>query len=81
MTLFFSPTQENAINLLSNTASFMASQKNANPELLQKVGASLLHGIGNLMTASSSEAKVADTDKRKPNKKKDTKKEKVMPKW
>lgn len=55
----------------------MASQKNANPELLQKVGASLLHGIGNLMTASSSEANVADNDERKPDKEKDTKKAKV----
>ena len=57
----------------------MASQKNANPELLQKVGASLLHGIGNLMTASSAEAKVAKKDKRKPGKEKDSKKERVRP--
>jgi hypothetical protein len=57
--------QENAVNLLSDTASFMANQKNDDPELMQKVGASLLHGIGNIMSAASYEAQDKETEEDK----------------
>lgn len=36
---------------------------NADPEVLQSVGASLLHGISNVMSAASTEAKVGDGEK------------------
>lgn len=36
---------------------------NADPEVLQSVGASLLHGISNVMSAASTEAKVGDEEK------------------
>ena len=35
----------------------------ADPEVLQSVGASLLHGISNVMSAASAEAKVGDEEK------------------
>ncbi|XP_031571396.1 uncharacterized protein LOC116305596 isoform X3 [Actinia tenebrosa] len=58
-------SQENAVGLLEDTALFMANQKNDNPELLQKVGASLLHGIGNILSAASNEAKETANEKEK----------------
>jgi len=56
--------QSIAIDVLSDAVSFMANQTNENPELMQKVGDILLHGIGNLMSSSASEVAVTDDDKR-----------------
>lgn len=39
------------------------SSGNADPEVLQRVGASLLYGISNVMSAASTEAKVEDEEK------------------
>ena len=79
--------QENAVNLLEDTADFVSSQLSTgttDPGVLQDVGASLLHGISNVMTAASSEAEddgekeeeeefgdeddEEKTEKKKPNK-------------
>lgn len=51
--------QENAVNLLENTANFVSSQLSSgstDPGVLQDVGASLLHGISNVMSAASTGA-------------------------
>lgn len=63
-------TQENAVNLLEGTADFVSSQLssgNSDPEVLQNVGASLLHGISNVMTAASTGAKAEDEEKESGN--------------
>ena len=63
---FFLVTQENAVNLLEGTADFVSSQMKsgaADPEVLQGVGASLLHGISNVITAASTGAKAEDEEK------------------
>lgn len=57
--------QESAVNMLENTADFVSSQLNsgtADPGVLQNVGASLLHGISNVMSAASSGAQQEDGD-------------------
>lgn len=62
---------------------FMAKQTSNDPELLQNVGASLLHGIGNIMSAASNEAKETENEgkkrrnRKKPDKEKEIKKKKV----
>ena len=59
----FLVTQENAVNLLEGTADFVSAQMKsgaADPEVLQGVGASLLHGISNVITAASTGAKAED---------------------
>ena len=48
------------VNLLEDTADFVSSQLNSGTSdlgVLQDVGASLLHGISNVISATSSEAK------------------------
>ncbi|XP_015751283.1 PREDICTED: sperm receptor for egg jelly-like isoform X1 [Acropora digitifera] len=59
-------SQENAVHLLEGTADFVSAQMisgTADPEVLQSVGSSLLHGISNVMSAASTEAKVGDEEK------------------
>ena len=61
------PGQENAANLLENTADFVSSQLSsgtADTEVLQKVGASLLYGISNVMNAASTGAKQEEGDEK-----------------
>lgn len=44
--------------MLENTATFMATQVNSSdPSMIENVGKSLLVGLGNILTASASEAK------------------------
>lgn len=57
--------QENAVNLLEDTADFVSSQLNSgttDPGVLQDVGASLLHGISNVISATSSKAEKGKDD-------------------
>ena len=57
--------QENAVNLLEDTADFVSSQLNSgttDPDVLQNVGASLLHGISNVISVTSSKAKEGKDD-------------------
>lgn len=52
--------------MLEGTADFVSAQMisgTADPEVLQSVGSSLLHGISNVMSAASTEAKVGDEEK------------------
>lgn len=52
--------------MLEGTADFVSAQTisgTADPEVLQSVGSSLLHGISNVMSAASTEAKVGDEEK------------------
>ncbi|XP_048586750.1 uncharacterized protein LOC5520842 isoform X2 [Nematostella vectensis] len=62
-------SQETAVNLLESSANFMSSQKGGDPALVQKVGASLLHGVSNLMSAASSEATVKEEETEEEKKK------------
>ncbi|XP_068682590.1 polycystin-1-like protein 2 [Montipora foliosa] len=58
-------SQENAVNLLEGTADFVSAQMssgNADPEVLQGVGNSLLHGMSNVMSVASYEAQVDDEE-------------------
>ncbi|XP_078349560.1 polycystin-1-like protein 2 isoform X5 [Oculina patagonica] len=58
-------SQENAVNLLENTANFVSSQLSSgssDPGVLQEVGASLLHGISNVMSAASTGAQQEEED-------------------
>ena len=53
------------MNLLENTADFVSSQLSSgttDPGVLQDVGASLLHGISNVMSAASTGAKQEEGD-------------------
>ena len=74
--------QENAVNLLENTASFIAGKANSSdPAMIETVGKSLLFGIGNILSASSSAAKFDDKkgkNEKENNKNKENDKSKVM---
>ncbi len=53
------------MNLLENTANFVSSQLSSgssDPGVLQEVGASLLHGISNVMSAASTGAQQEEED-------------------
>ena len=53
------------MNLLENTANFVSSQLSSgstDPGVLQDVGASLLHGISNVMSAASTSAQTEEEE-------------------
>ena len=68
------------MNLLENTADFVSSQLSsgtADPGLLQDVGASLLHGISNVMSAASTGAQQEEGDDDEDGKEEDKEKKKA----
>lgn len=66
------------MNLLENTADFVSSQLSsgsADPGVLQDVGASLLHGISNVMTAASTGAQQDEEEEEDSDESEDSEKE------
>ena len=66
------------MNLLENTADFVSSQLNSgsiDPGVLQDVGASLLHGISNVISAASTSAQQDEEEEEDSDDIEDSKKE------
>lgn len=66
------------MNLLENTADFVSSQLSSgstDPGVLQDVGASLLHGISNVITAASTGAQQDEEEEEESDESEDSEKE------